>query len=381
MFDLSYALKSGYTVKITGENPERFLNAAAAKGIFISGAVREPGGLRARISKNALALMEKDMPDGLELEVLRSHGPARALGRYKGRSMLFVGLPLMLLVVFASTRFVWRVEINGGEPGLRRQVEEFVTKNGVRPGARIKDIDRTAISRKAILTFDELMWLWIDIRGTVARVNIAERDLPPEIASKEPANVIAAETGVVERLTVTGGAAAVSEGQSVEKGSLLISAVVESERVDPMLRHAGGEVIARVWREKNILIPKLTEKRTRTGASRVIRAIKIKKFIVNFSLNSSILYPKYDRIKKSYRLGNIPVEFISCKYMEVDAEYVPTDIEKQKSDFRRTFEEELASGGAEIVSINESQSDAGDYVEYSLTAECLTDIGKTVPIE
>ncbi len=381
MFDLSYALKSSYTVKITGENPERFLNAAAAKGIFISGAVREAEGLKARISKNALILMENDMPEGLELKVLRSHGLAGVLGRYKRRSMLFVGLPLVLLAIFASTRFIWRVEINGGDPELKQRVEEFVTKNGVRPGARIKDIDQTAISHKAILSFDELMWLWIDIRGTVARVNIAERDLPPEIASKEPANVIATETGLIEKLTVTGGVAAVAEGQSVEKGSLLISGVVESERIDPMLRHAGGEVIARVWREKNILIPKLTEKRTRTGASRVIRAIKIKKFIVNFSLNSSILYPKYDKIRNSYRLGNIPVEFITDKYMEVDGEYVPTDIEKEKSDFRRNFEEELTSSGAEIVNISESQQDAGDYVEYSLTAECLTDIGKTVPIE
>ncbi len=382
MIDLLFMLKSRYTVEVRGEDPARFLNLAAARGIYISDVRTVENGLRVVMSRRAMKLMESELPPGLTVEAVREHGAPRLFRKLKGRYLFLAGLPLAAAIIFLSTRFLWRVEINGGTPELREQVAAFMEKEGVVPGASIKKLDQNAIKREAILAIDELMWLWVDIHGTTAEINIAPRDMPPEMFSDEPANVIASETGVIERLNVTGGVAVAGEGETVEKGSLIISGVVDSDRIDSdILRHAGGEVLARVWRTKAVLIPKVTEKRTRTGNVKKIKAIKIKKFIVNFSLNSSILYPKYDRIRLEYKVGGLPLEFISDTYHEVESEYADTDIAAAKADIMSAFEREIEESGARLEKMEEEETDRGDYVEYTLTAQCLTDIGKTVPLE
>ena len=381
MVDIIFMLKSRFTVEIKGESPERFLNSAAFRGIYISDVQTIEGGLRVRLSRQAYDIMSADMPQGLTIEIVREHGAPRLLRRYRRRFLLFGGIPLAAAIIFMSTKVLWRVEIEGGTPELQKQVALFMEEKGVVPGAYIGHIDQIRLKREAILAIDELMWLWVDIHGTTAKINVASRDMPPEITSREPANIIALESGVVEKITAGEGVALVSEGETVEKGSLLITGVVESERTETMFRHAQGEVLARVWREKTVLIPKVTEIRNRTENVKKIKSIKIKKFIVNFSLNSSILYSKYDRIRIKYSLGKVPVEFIADEYHEVEVEYVDTDLMQSKADIRGAFENEITASGAELVNIDESEQDLGDYLEYSLSAQCLTDIAKTVPIE
>lgn len=382
MLDITLMLKSSFTVEVTGERPERFLNAAAANGIYISEARPVKNGLRLRLSRRACKIMEENMPEGLELELVREHGVPRIMRRFKKRYLLFGGAALTAAVIFVFSKFVWRVEISGGTPELQEEVSVFLEENDIRPGIAKKDIDQTKIKREAILSIDDLMWLWVDLKGTTAYVRIAARSLPPEHISEEPANVIAGETGVIEKITTLEGRAAVGEGETVEKGSILISGAIESERIEEtMFRHAQGSAIARVWREKSVLIPKVTEKRNKTGNVQKIRSIKIKKFIVNFSLNSSILYPKYDRIRTKYSIGSLPVEFITDEYEEVEAETAMVDMEKAIADSRADFEKEITDSGAEIQKIDIKENDMGDYLELLMTAECLTDIAVEVPIQ
>ncbi len=212
MLDIAFALRSSCTVEVLGENPERFLNAAAAKGIYISKVKREKDALRLDLSRRAYNIMKENLPEGIVMNKIGEHGAARRLGGLKKRFLLLGGLPLALAAVFIFSQFVWRVELKGGTPELQKEVAAFLEKENVRPGVRIKSVDQNAIKREAILSIDDLMWLWVDIRGTTAVVNIAGRSMPPEAVNNEPANVIAAENGVIERMTVVQGVSAVSEG-------------------------------------------------------------------------------------------------------------------------------------------------------------------------
>ncbi len=380
MRDIALILKSSFTAEVSGERPERFLNAAAAKGIYISEVRPVKGGLRLRISRQAFEIMSESLPDGLTLTAVNEHGAAGILRRLKGRYILFGGAVLAGAALFVFSRFIWRVDISGGTEPLQKEVAAFLEEKGVGPGTVKSEIDQNALKHEAILSIDDLMWLWVDLRGTTAHVRVAARSLPPEHLSDEPANVIARETGVVEEMTVLEGRASANEGQTVEKGSVLITGAIESERTETMFRHARGSVIARVWREKTVHIPKKTEKRTKTGEVRKIRSIKIKKFIVNFSINSSILYPKYDRIRTRYKLRFLPVEFITDEYAEVTAQTVETDIEQAAAEAREAFEKEIAESGAQLQGMDVKQTDMGDEIKLSMTAECLTDIAAEVPI-
>ncbi len=381
MPDTALMLKSSFTVEVTGERPERFLNIAAAMGIYISHARPVPNGLRMKLSRRACAVMEENLPEGLEMKRVREHGVPRILRRLKKRYILLCGAALTVAALFAFSRFIWRVKLSGGTEELRAEVAEFLKENDIAAGTAKKDIDQNRIKREAILSIDDLMWLWVDIRGATAYVRVAARSMPPEHISEEPANIIANETGVVEKITVLEGRAAVNEGDTVEKGTILISGALESERIENvMLRHAQGSVIARVWREKSVTIPKITEIRTKTGNVQQVRSVQIKKFIVNFSLNSSILYNKYDKIITKYSFGNFPVEFISCVYEEVEAEARATDIDAAAAEARARFEEEIAESGAELQRLDVTLNDNATAAELLMRAECLTDIAAEVPI-
>lgn len=380
MLDITLLLKSRFTVEIRGERPERFLNAAAAKGIYISGARPVKDGLRLSLSRHACMIMEEELPPGLVMERVREHGLPRFLRRLKGRYLLPVGGVLAAAVLFAFSRFVWRVELSGGTPELRAQVAEFLEEKNLRVGTLKSSISQNDIKREAILAMDDLMWLWVDLKGTTAYVRLAERTLPPQHLTNEPANVVAKETGVVEQIVTTEGQPMVAEGQTVERGSILISGAVESERIETMIRHARGSVIARVWRDKSVTIPKTTEIRRRTGSVQKIKSIKIKKFTINFTINSSILYPKYDRIRTKYKLGSIPLEFIADEYAEVEAETSQVDLEEAKALARAAFEQEIADSGAELVKLEVSETDSGDVINLFMRAECLTDIAVEMPM-
>lgn len=381
MQDLRLKLKSAFTVDVTGERPERFLNAAAAKGIYISEARPIEGGLRLRLSRAACRIMEQDLPEGLDMRRVREHGAPRLLRGIKKRYLLMLGAAAAAAAFAGFSSAVWRVEVSGGTPRLRAETEAFLKEKGLVPGTLKRNIDQNAIKREAILSIDDMMWLWVDLKGATAYVRVAARSLPPKKLPTEPANVVARETGVVESITVLDGAAAVGELETVEKGQVLISGLIPSERIEePIIRHARGAVTARVWREKNVIIPKTREKRTPTGQSRKIRSIKIKKFIVNFSINSSILYPKYDRIRTEYKLGSLPVEFIVDEYAEVKAETETVDVEAEAARVRAEFEKEIADSGAELVNIDEKREDRGGGTELCLTAECLTDIAAETPM-
>lgn len=373
-------IKSSFTVRITGENPHRFLNAAAAKGIFVSSVNPVKDGLNLTLSKEAWRIMKEELPEGLTMERISEHGAAKVLRPLKKRYVLFGGgiIALAAWVLFSS--FIWKIEVVGESEELKEKVESFLEEKGIGVPILKKSIDQNEIKREAILSIDELMWLWVDIRGTTAYVRTEPRDLPPEKLNYEPGNVIADETGIVEKITVLEGVAKIGEGETVEKGSILISGAVESERIDTMIRHGRGTVIARIWREKTVNIPKITEIRHRTEDVRKIKSLKIKKFIVNFSLNSRFFYPKYDKIRVSYKLGELPVELISDSYIRVETEETQTDMELAEKEALEEFEKELQEDGAEIVSTDIQRIDMGDSMEIKITAECLRDIGVEVPM-
>ena len=151
MVDIMFMLKSRFTAEIKGESPERFLNSAAFRGIYISDIKTIEGGIRVRLSRQAYDIMAADMPQGLTIEIVREHGAPRFLRRFKKRFLLFGGIPLAAAIIFLSTQFLWRVEIEGGTSELQKQVASFMEEKGVVPGAYIGHIDQTRLKREAIL--------------------------------------------------------------------------------------------------------------------------------------------------------------------------------------------------------------------------------------
>lgn len=377
-------MKGAYTLKATGRFPERILNIASTSGIYIQDVKRtDDDTITFGVSKKGGdKLLQSDLK-GVELSLVESYGVPVIFQRYKKRVLLF-SLPLIFVIVsFVFSLFIWRVEITGGDEPLRAQVRKVVSENGIKVGALKNKIDQYDVKKNSILKIDDLSWLWVDIKGSTAKVKIHKRiPTPPVIKINEPSNVIATHNGVVEKMQVYCGLPLVKEGMTVEKGQIIISGVFESENenIPTYYHHATGNVMLRVFEEKITVIPKKTVIKKPTGKEKKVFSINLEKNNVKFSLNSGISYTEYDKIEKKYVLSPLPVSFSKITYQEAVAETVDTDFEKEYALRLDAFTKSLTDKGMEIVNLSDETQENDDNYTVTFRAQCLVRTDKEIPI-
>lgn len=377
-------IKGAYTLKATGRFPERILNIASTSGIYIQNVKRtDCDTITFCVSKKGGDKLLQSNLKGLELSLVESFGVPVIFSRYKKRVLLFF-LPLMFVIVsFVFSLFIWRVEITGGDEALRAQVKKVISENGIKTGALKYKIDQYDVKKSSILQIDDLSWLWVDIKGSTAKVKIHKRiPTPPIIKINEPSNVIATHSGVIEKMQVYCGLPLVKEGMTVEKGQVIISGVFESENenIPTYYHHATGNVVLRVFEEKVIVIPKKTVIKKPTGKEKKVFCINFEKNNVKFSLNSGISYSEYDKIEKKYVLSPLPVSFSKIIYREAVAETVDTDFKKEYSTRLAAFKKSLTDKGMEIAQLSEETEESEHGYTVTFRAQCLVRTDKEIPI-
>lgn len=376
-------LRGHCRVEVRGAFPERFLNVAANRNIYLWNVKKvDRTCLHVSISCAGYALMEEELPQGLTATRLSTHGLPQLWRRYRRRVAFMIGPVAAAVILLVATSFVWTVDVVGGDADLQSRVLPVVQALGVRRGAWKHAIDQKRVKREAILAIDDLAWLWVDLRGTTATVRIEPRTLPPEMVDPSaPCHIIAAETGVIESISTREGVQMVEVGQTVEKGALLISGVLESEEAGIRYRHALGEVRARVWHEKKVEIPKFREVRTETGEEKSVVSLQFARFTINFSQNSSIPYTTYDRITKTTKIPLLPISWKREIFREVHATYPATDTAVLIAQEIQTMEADLESRGIAVVETTvQHLASSDEALAVLLTAETLMRIDEESPI-
>ena len=377
-------IKGTYVMKVEGRYPERLLNIASSKGIFVYSVNKSQDGLLTfSVSKNAGDKLLSLVPNDLTVQIQQKYGLPFFVKKYRQRIALFL-LPAMFLLssaVFSS--FIWRVEIIGGESSLHSTVKQELKNNGVYVGAMKYKISQNDVKRNCILKINKLSWLWVDIKGTTAYVRLHQKtDVPETKKITEPADVISLRNGVIESMQTYRGIPLACVGETVEKGQVIISGVLQSENenIPIYFHHASGKVIARVWEEKTVNISKYTYDKTPTGRKKSVYGIKFKKNKLNFSINSGISYKEYDKIENKVKIPFLPIEFFRTDFNEVNVKTNDNDITAQIKYHRDKLSSKLEKEDMQIVGITSTQEDMGDFIRVKFTAECLMRIDKEIPI-
>lgn len=377
-------IKGAHEIKVLGSFPERILNISSSKGIYIENVSKdENGDLKFTVSKKGLKLIMENAPGDIIIEKVSSYGVPFFIKRYKKRIALFA-LPLMLAITSVIySGFIWKVNIYGA-PEAQSEIKTLLKENGVYIGALKSKIDPYKIKKTILLKSDKLSWMWVDIRGTTAKVEIRARSQKPVLEKiSEPADVIASHSGVIEKMQVFCGAPLVAEGETVVEGQVLISGTIltDNENIPPYYHHASGIIDARIWEEKTIDLPKNILKKTPTGRKKNVYSVKFKKNNIKFSLNSGISYEEYVKITDRVKLPLLPVSFKRTQYQEVEIEKLPNDIQKEIEKEKLIFEKELKEKNAQVISIAHSHKEIEDIIKITFTAECLMRIDKEIPLE
>ena len=321
----------GYVIiKITVDKPEKFINAIINLNIRFRDIkrIQDKHGNDALIIKigarfahePALAQVAKDTRT--RCEIIKRVGVRYFLERHKNRLGLYTGILTGLILIYGSTFFIWEVKIIKSDYPADHEIIEMLEKMGVKNGARIKNIEPSEIQARAILARPDISWLAVNIKGTIANIEIKYREPAVEIVDTEsPANIIASKSGKIIYLDVYEGTPVVLLDDTVKKGELIISGEIESQVLGVRVTHAAGKILAETSRVLEIKVPLDIIKKEYTGS--VSRKNKLNIFgkSVNLYLTGRTGAEKYDRIKSSSDVSlfgrvKLPMKIMRTEYLE-----------------------------------------------------------------
>ena len=204
---------------------------------------------------------------------------------------LIIAFILTCVIFFVSSGLVWDVRISGNETLPDYVIENALDDLGLGVGTPWRSIDKSAIEAELLLESDDIAWISVNRRGTVAYVEVIESENVGIRKENGPlySNIVADRDGVIEEITVQSGRANVKIGDVVKKGDVLISGVIENEkgvsfcRAQGYVRAEGAcDVIAEAEREH---VDKVVGNK---------KILYIKIVLFNFSINIFKNYGNYE---------------------------------------------------------------------------------------
>lgn len=233
---------------IRGLNLERLICSAAEKGISLKDIRRSAMELRATCEEHQLPSLESlCQQGGWELVKRGRLGVGQWVEGLRKRWMLVVLLLLAVCAAMIATGYVWRIEVSG-VPRYEQDVRDCLDAWGIRPGMRRASIDPAELRDRLEWRYPRIAWVDCGWRGMTLCIGLAEGTQTGEPATHLGAgDVVASRAGIIDSVVTLAGTAAVSPGEVVREGQVLIRG--EERTADGEVRAvmARGEVHARVW--------------------------------------------------------------------------------------------------------------------------------------
>lgn len=233
---------------------------------------------------------------GIPVVISESRGIPPILWRYRHRAGLFVGALLFCAILFFSGRVVWSIRVDGNEQLRDEEVIAALRRCGMEVGDPLNRLDTAVLENRMLIASDEISWISINMRGTVAQVEIREVVPAPRDETFAAANLVAARGGRIEWMEDVRGNVAVQVGDVVGEGELLVGGIYEIDGGGIRTTCAKGKVFAETRREFVTKIPLRYSKKAYTGEVKVEKSLIFFEKEIKFFGNTGNSYPTCDTI-------------------------------------------------------------------------------------
>lgn len=293
-------------VEVCGAFPETVLNACAMQALELwDMKCEDDHTLRFCVYERDIPALENIARRCMcDMSVLGTAGGSTRRRFLKNHVWLLVSLLAALGILAASSLFIWDIDVYGCDELSEGEVLRALSDCGVDCGAYWPALSVDMIRADMLTRLPELAWMTVNVSGSRAIVLVEERMEKPEIYIESAgADIVAARTGIIRRLSVLNGTPLVGTGQSVTAGETVISGTMESlSRAARYVRAQGG-VTADTWYELSAVCPaQMQEKTPRAGVRRRF-ALKFGKSRYNFYFSSGNTVDGYDKIIHNYNAG------------------------------------------------------------------------------
>lgn len=319
-----------------------------------------------------------------------------ALGRWMlRRPGVPVGLILGGLLVWLAGQYVWDIRIQGTESLSQREVRDTLAACGFTVGTPLRGFAADRLENRVLLADRRIAWISVNRKGTVAYVQLREASYPPPAVEPAPANILAARSGVIQRVELIRGNLQVVAGQTVAEGELLVSGLYDSQTVGIRTVCAEAHIYAKTTHREVISVPLQVETMAQTAADTQHEPISCEKYLIffgkpiKFSKKTRNEGANCDIIEEMRELSLWPGVGFPLAVRRVW--YLPA---AQSVTLTRTpaEAEELAylelsrriaaiPGGAELLSKTVRVTLTEDMLLLEATYTCVEDIAVSVPIQ
>lgn len=306
MKKLERTMRGYCRVEVCGAFPETVLNACAMQALELwDMKCEDDHTLRFCVYERDIPALEDIARRCMcDMSVLGTAGGSTRRRFLKNHVWLLVSLLVALGILAASSLFIWDIDVYGCDELSEGEVLRALSDCGVDCGAYWPALSVDMIRADMLTRLPELAWMTVNISGSRAIVLVEERVEKPEIYIESAgADIVAARTGIIRRLSVLNGTPLVGTGQSVTAGETVISGTMESLSRDARYVRAQGGVTADTWYELSAVCPAQMQKKTpRAGVHRRF-ALKFGKSRYNFYFSSGNTVDGCDKIIHNYNAG------------------------------------------------------------------------------
>lgn len=374
---LSYILNylTGYLrIRVEGYSPERFLNLCCYHGISLWNL--KPAGnayemyIRAGDFRKLHSIIRKSRT---KVVIKEKIGLPFLLHRYRKRKIFFAGAALAVLMVCFLSTIIWSIRIEGNCIRTDEVILEFLKEKGITYGMRRKEVDCGRIVKDIRAGYDDIIWVSAYVRGSTLTIKVKENPgitKPVKEAVDVPADIVAEQDGVIQKIITRKGTPLVHEGSQVEKGEVLVSGSVEvkndaGEVTGYQYQKADADITAQWTLPYEDVLGAEHMIKEKTGEKRYYPGVELPGKIC-FLGNGKIPYQNYTILyqKKSIYLDKhfqLPVSFLMKtveEYKSRTAEYTKKEAQEILTQEFNRFCGQLRKKGVQI-----SENDVKIYRE------------------
>ena len=385
-----YRFLMGYIiVNVQGDFVERLINLLAINKLTIWDLIQGSDRAVFKIYKKDVKRFNRIIAKTkIEITSSREFGLPKTALLHKKRYGFYFGFLFFAAFFCYLSTMIWEINIELPSTIEKQIIEEALTNNGIYSGVYKAKLDIGAIKTQILIDVDEISYISINIKGTVADVVVKERIKKPEIIDdKEPTNIIADYDAQIAEIIAYSGKPVAVPGDVVKKGDLIVSGMLDSQVAGVRLLRSLGHVKGIVAKKYEQRCDFILQERMPTGEIKKRYKLKIFNKDIKLFAIGRILYTDYDKIEKIRKLTFLkdyvfPVEIITEFYCEYET--MPRQLSKDQAILSARAEVERThnmDSRGEFITDKEIISE--DETGITLVKEIveLRDIGVEVPIE
>lgn len=316
------------------------------------------------------------------ITIVESKGLPSLLKRYKHRYGLFVGAVLFALLFYLISLFVWDIQVIGNETISTQQILAQLELQGLKKGKLKSSYNIKSIENDFLSKNDNVSWISVNLKGTVAFVEIREKtEVIEKIDTSKPSNIYASRDGVIASIKAYMGYGVVNVGDAVTAGDVIVSGEYTDKYGVEYKLHSYAKVMAYTTHSYSVTVPYKTVEQQFTGKSKKYYAIKLTRFDIPLYFKENIRYNTYSK-NKSYIKFKLTKNFVlpfsiqKTTYSETEEVtfYKTKDVALMEA-YEKLDDIQNNLVGIEVLNKSYDISENKDGVTVKVILDCYEDIG------